>query len=114
MTIPSTVRRALRERSDGACEMCGLAYPTNAHHRKNLSQGGEDVLSNLLHLCGSGTTGCHGWVTEHPAISYIKGWSVRRGVDPASMPVWYRGSRVKLDDLGNLEDAPVVPASETA
>lgn len=106
MTISTKVRGALRQRADGACEVCGLAYPTNAHHRKNRSQAGGDELSNLLAVCGSGTTGCHGYITEHPAESYLKGWSVRSTEDPREVPVLYRGSLVTLDDLGNLEDYP--------
>lgn len=105
MTIPAKVRSALRRRADDCCEKCGLRYANNAHHRKNLSQGGEDTLSNLMLLCGSGTTGCHGWITEHPKESYREGWSVRRGDDPASKRVLYRGTYVMLDDLGALEDA---------
>ena len=106
MTIPAATRRLLRQRSDGACECCGLQLATNAHHRKNKSQLGADSLSNLLHLCGSGTTGCHGYITEHPAESYLKGWSVRSTEEPRDSPVLYRGSLVILDDLGNLESYP--------
>lgn len=102
MTIPAKVRALLREREDNYCAKCGLRFANNAHHRKNRSQGGRDVLSNLLLLCGSGTSGCHGWITEHPAVAYALGWSVRRGDDPASTPVWYRNQVVFLDDLGNL------------
>jgi len=97
------VRRLLRERADGMCEVCGLEQATNAHHRKNRSQRGQDDLSNLMLVCGSGTTKCHGWITEHPADSYINGWSVRSTGNPARTPVLYRGSWVVLDDLGNLE-----------
>jgi HNH endonuclease len=104
MTVPATTRRRLRERSEGYCEKCGLEWATNAHHRKNRSQGGRDDLSNLLLLCGSGTTGCHGWITEHPAEAYEKGWSVRQPNDPARMSVLYRGFAVFLDNLGNMHD----------
>lgn len=102
MTIPAKVRAALRERAENYCERCGLRFANNAHHRKNRSQSGEDVLSNLLLLCGSGTTGCHGYITEHPTDSYDNGWSVRSTANPALIPVLYRGTWVKLDDLANL------------
>jgi 5-methylcytosine-specific restriction endonuclease McrA len=105
MSIPTRTRGALRQREDHWCARCGLEYANNAHHRKNLSQGGQDVLSNLLLLCGSGTTGCHGWVTEHPLEAYTNGWSVRRNDNPATTPVLYRGARVLLDDLGNMQEA---------
>lgn len=29
-------------------------------------------------LCGSGTTGCHGWTHAHPAAAYGAGLMVRR------------------------------------
>lgn len=106
MTIPAATRRSLRQRSEGVCEKCGLRSATNAHHRKNRYQGGLDTLANLLHLCGSGTTECHGWITEHPAESYLKGWSLRRNENPTTYPVLYRGSLVTLDDLGGVEDFP--------
>jgi 5-methylcytosine-specific restriction endonuclease McrA len=86
VSIPARVRTALQERANDCCEICG-ELANNAHHRKNRSQGGEDLLSNLLLLCGSGTTGCHGWVTAHPAASYVHGWSVRSYDDPRSVPV---------------------------
>lgn len=104
MTISPATRRLLRQRADGRCEVCGLAWPTNSHHRKNRSQGGGDELSNLLAVCGSGTTECHGYITEHPGESYLKGWSVRQSQDPAEVPVLYRGIYVLLDNLGNLHD----------
>lgn len=42
--------------------------------------------SNLLVICGSGTTGCHGYVESHRAEAYQNGWLVKRGFDPASVP----------------------------
>lgn len=104
MSIPAKVRAELRERADNYCERCGLVFANNAHHRKNRSQGGRDVLSNLLLLCGSGTTGCHGWITEHPSESYNNGWAVRSFLSPEAVPVLYRGQLVHLDDLGNLSE----------
>ena len=41
-------RRLLAERSDSVCEVCGNQAATNAHHRKNRSQGGRWEASNLL------------------------------------------------------------------
>lgn len=105
-SVRAKSRSLLRERSDRICEVCGLARATNAHHRKNRSQGGGDELSNLLDVCGSGTTGCHGWITENPATSYLNGWSVRQPDSPLEVPVFYRGTFVVLDDLGNMHAPP--------
>lgn len=103
MTIPAKTRAALRVRAHDTCERCGERFANNAHHRKNRSQSGRDELSNLLLLCGSGCTGCHGYVTEHPADSYEHGWSVRSTADPALIPVLYRGRWVHLHNSGAVE-----------
>jgi hypothetical protein len=99
-------RELLAARSNGICELCSAARATNAHHRKNASQGGQWTPSNLLHLCGSGSTGCHGHVTTHPQVSREQGWSVPSRLDPAETPVWvaWRGW-VFLDDTGSIEQA---------
>lgn len=101
--VNSRERAALKSRSDGICEICGTAPATNFHHRKNRSQLGGNELSNALHLCGSGTTGCHGMVTEHPRDAYNYGWSVRSGFNPAETSVLRMGEWVLLDDEGNLK-----------
>lgn len=60
---------------------------------------GINAPANLLTLCGSGTTGCHGWVEHHPEWAKAHGWSVSRTwadgrllIDPADVAVWtWRG-----------------------
>lgn len=97
-------REIVRGRSGDVCERCGSARATNMHHRKNRSQGGQWLASNLLHLCGSGTTGCHGFIGGHPVVSYEQGWMVRRVADPAKSPVWLFGwGFVFLTDAGDVE-----------
>jgi hypothetical protein len=106
--LSSDLRGKLHERSGHYCEICGR-WASNAHHRKNRSQGGRDVLSNLLLLCGSGTTGCHGYVTAPfknsplwPANAKENGWSCWRSEEPADKPVLYRGQLCRLDDDGHV------------
>jgi hypothetical protein len=110
VSIPKKVRDALKERAEDCCEICGKPG-NNAHHRKNRSQGGQDVLTNLMLLCGSGTTGCHGWVTVNPEMSYRNGWSVPSYKDPAIVPVRRRGERVMFADDGFLIVVPELEAS---
>jgi hypothetical protein len=44
--------------------------------------------ANLITLCGSGTTGCHGWVEHHPREARELGLSVsRNGLRPDCVPV---------------------------
>lgn len=62
-----------------------------------------NLAANLLLLCGSGTTGCHGWVEGHRADSIDLGWLVSRlGVlRPAEVPVHHGlHGLVLLDDEG--------------
>ena len=54
--------------------------------------GGTDrpelnLPSNLLSLCGSGTTGCHGDIESNRTLAYEKGWIVKRDHDAAETPV---------------------------
>lgn len=44
----------------------------------------------LLHVCGSGTTGCHGYIESHRGEAYDKRWLLRQGADP-SQAVWLYG-----------------------
>jgi hypothetical protein len=45
------------------CAICGSHYPhPSLHHIHKHPR--DDVAANLMWLCGSGTTGCHGLV-EH-------------------------------------------------
>lgn len=66
-------------RDGGVCVKCHRVDPifgVNWDHRKNRSQGGKWAASNGQTLCGSGTTGCHGFVTSHPREAVAEGWAV--------------------------------------
>lgn len=107
MSIPTKIRSRLHDRAGGRCEICGLYGANNAHHRRNKSQGGQDVLSNLMLLCGSGTTGCHGFVTEHPTDAVVEGWTIQGVVAvPARTEVRVRGVKGLLDDAGGFTRVP--------
>lgn len=87
------VTPALEARSGGRCEV-GIpgeckGKATNRHHRRrrNINADGKaDTLGNLLHLCGSGTTGCHGWITAHPRDARRFGWIILTTDDPDLVP----------------------------
>lgn len=81
-------------RSQGVCEarlptVCeGRA--TNYHHRDPRGMGGTkaaDTPENLVHLCGSGTTGCHGWIESHRDRAKELKLLLVMGEDPAKTPV---------------------------
>lgn len=100
----SSARRIVRARSAGLCEVCGLRWAESMHHRRKT--GRVWASSNLLHVCGDGTVGCHGWIEAHPNEAEQAGWWVRSYDVPADAPVlvhiswWGSRQRVLLDDLG--------------
>lgn len=70
-------------RDGNTCQRCRRdCGPVARDHRKNRSQGGLTVLSNL-HLLG---LGCHTWKTEHPKDAVDEGWAVPAYGDPAEWP----------------------------
>lgn len=86
------------------CELCFCERATNYQHRKNKSQCAKAemwVPSNGLDVCGSGTTGCHGWIHANPGEAQRLGWSVSAYAEPSEVPVLLRQfGWVLLDDLG--------------
>lgn len=93
------------------CERCGRAPGTNLHHRRPRGAGGSkdpatNLPSNLLWLCGSGTTGCHGWIESNRAAAIEHGWLLRSWQTPIESPVRIhdRGD-VVLDDIGGMTPA---------
>lgn len=98
MSQPTKKVRALVYLRDlHLCSGCRLPFPLTLQHRIARGMGGTrdpriNLPSNLLTLCGSGTTGCHGWAESHPEIAKTIGWSVPWWSDPATVPVWtWRG-----------------------
>lgn len=114
MSIPAKVRAALRERANGCCELCGDPSANNAHHRRNKSQGGLDVLSNLMWLCGDGCRGCHGAIGADIDAALPLGHTIQgTATVPSSVACWlYTNTDVRerrevwLDDNGNYHDSP--------
>lgn len=116
-----TARRLVRERSGGDCEVriagvC-LGRATNWHHRRNRSRGGLWLPSNGLDVCGSGTTGCHGALTNtngYADVFRAAGWLVRGYQDPAGVAVAIvgRGSVWLSDDGQYLDTAPPLSVSD--
>lgn len=91
------LNRQARLRDGDTCVMCGLVVIdrlSNVHHRRNRGAGGSraaNVISNLLTLCGTPVSGCHGDVTLRPAEIHAEryGWKLPTNgkKDPATVPV---------------------------
>jgi hypothetical protein len=57
--------------------------------------------SNLVVLCGSGTTGCHGWAEKHITEAQDEGLVLEQWQNPADVPVkLYVGTVYLRDDGG--------------
>lgn len=97
-------RELVRWRDRDRCRRCGA--PTwQIHHRKPRGMGGtRDPLindpSNLVLLCGSGTTGCHGWVEMHRTAAREQGWLVSQHADPRYQPIDHEGQLLFLTSEG--------------
>jgi hypothetical protein len=108
----ATCRLLVAERSYGFCEVriedpgvcTGMGQ--SMHHRRKEGQGGPWRPSNIVHACGDGTRGCHGWIEANPATSAKRGLWLRAGMRPAESPVVlsFRGTRgvYLIDDTGSV------------
>jgi hypothetical protein len=83
-------RAIVRERSGEICEICAERRADTMHHRRKRSQHGPWTPSNVLHLCGDGTRGCHGRITDTRTEYYN------------DTPVLVAGGLVLLDDDGGI------------
>lgn len=106
-----TTCRLVDDRDNRCCVRCGVslyAVTGSRHHRKLRSQCSRQekhTASNLILLCGSGTTGCHGWVHAHPELAYESGLMVHAWDDPALVPVeTKRYGTVLLDNQGGMKE----------
>lgn len=109
---PTTVR-LVRERDDWRCARCAGWGPLTTQHRVARGMGGTrwagiNAPANLVTLCGSGTTMCHGWVESHPSWAAAHGWSVRTADRDlvALTPVWTWRGWVRLRADGHLTRLP--------
>ncbi|TDC25938.1 hypothetical protein E1211_30500, partial [Micromonospora sp. 15K316] len=111
-------------RDQGRCVRCGRyvlagmrGRDWSVQHRR--ARQGRDHRpdtnrpQNLILLCGSATTGCHGWVESYRSAARDGGWAIRQTEDPAAMPVDHHlHGRVWLTaDGGFTRHAPTAPTS---
>lgn len=95
----------VRDRDRHACVRCGTTEQLTTHHRRARGMGGSrwpgiNQPANLLTLCGSGTTGCHGTIESYRRTAMGDGYVVSRYADPAAEPVRTIGGWVRLDNDG--------------
>lgn len=89
------------------CVKCGRHIGTgvNKHHRKLRSRGGKGNVANGILLCGSGTTGCHGWAHANVKEATRLGLIVASWDDEREVPVKTWRGWMLLDDEGDWSPA---------
>lgn len=116
-TVPVVVARLVDERDNYCCRRCGirLSIVSGSRHHRQRRQAGGHRTSNLVLLCGSGTTGCHGWAHRNPEAAQMRGFIVPANGRATSnvIPIFSRGSWWLLDDMGHQEEIAVATAQET-
>lgn len=107
---PAATVKLVRERDGHACVSCGRTRDLTTQHRRARGMGGSrwpgiNLPSNLLTLCGSGTTGCHGWVEERPSQAKDLGLAVsQHHPNPGAVPVFTWRGWLLLNDDGTTEE----------
>lgn len=109
MSVSKRTRQTVLERDQHTCQRCGTYVGPfgvfSVHHRRPRGMGGSkrldtDQPANLLTLCGTGTTGCHGLVESHRDQALSEGYLLFQTMFPDEQPVkTYRGW-VQLDNEG--------------
>lgn len=83
-------------RAGGRCEVCGGSLAGvqgfSRHHRHPRRMGGSrrpelNTPANIILICGSGTTGCHGRIESNRTLAYGEGLLLHDGADPTRVPV---------------------------
>jgi len=87
--IPEGVKMAVDTRDEQRCFRCRewIAAGGSRHHRKLRSRQGANTVQNLVLLCGSGTTRCHGWVHANVAEATRVGLIVPSWREPENVPI---------------------------
>jgi len=88
----------------GCCEICGKDVNigmVSVHHRKPRRMGGTsdpmiNDISNLMLVCGSGTTGCHGALESNRSQAYQDGYLLYAGQDSRAIPARIHGKGFRL------------------
>lgn len=93
-------RHTVTTRDLGACLLCGTRAGLTVHHRIPRGRGGTNDPANLITLCGSGTTGCHGYLERERLTAYRGGYLLHTGTDPTTVPILTRTGAYLLTSEG--------------
>jgi hypothetical protein len=109
--VSDETRFTVLGRNGYKCEKCGedFLWGVSVHHRRPRMMGGSknELLhqpANLIALCGSGTTGCHGWVESHRDKARELGYLIMKVESAEDIPFCDNsGKWWKIDNLGQKE-----------
>ena len=110
--VTDGVRNLVLTRGNYRCEHCHedfLYSGVSVHHRRPRMMGGSKnellhLPANLIALCGSGTTGCHGWVESNRTKAREMGLLIQKVESAEDIPFQDKeGNWWKLDNLGQKE-----------
>jgi hypothetical protein len=112
MTRRTEAEQAAVDRDGPTCRRCHrnlVDIPASKHHRKKRRFLDADRVANIVILCGTGTTGCHGWCHSEPAAAHDAGWVCWSWETPAERPLHdlYGGVLMLLDDGTAITDPPI-------
>lgn len=119
--VPPKLRRHVLERDGYQCQRCGRSVRTQVQqyslqHRRPGGMGGskfKHFAANLVLVCGSGTTRCHGAIEADRVVAHDEGWLVPQGQDPALIRV-LRWSATEDPEWWLLTEAGWQPAPSSA
>lgn len=118
MAVSKRIREIVRERDLFTCMKCGeYLGPFGTYslqHRRARGSGGSkapdtDLPANLVNLCGTATTGCHGEVEAHPTEALATGMRVSQGHSPLLVPLLTYKGWLLLDDEGGYVEVEPAP-----
>ena len=83
---------------EGRCRVCGSRWAISRAHLVPKGQRGDDIDDNIVPLCGGGTDGCHGSLTDHHLASWP---SLLTGVEWTAIAALLR-ERLSSDEEGYI------------
>lgn len=94
MKVDEETRLNVLIRGNYRCERCGkdaLHFGISVHHRRPRMMGGSknpDLHrpANLIVLCGSGVSGCHGWVESNRQTARREGLLIQKVESAEEIP----------------------------
>lgn len=120
LKVDDETRFLVLARGQYKCERCRrdfMRMGVSIHHRRPRMMGGSKnpdlhKASNLIALCGSGTSGCHGWVENNRASARAFGYLLENVESAEQAPfkdmngTWWLidndGSKKELDLNGRV------------